>query len=44
VVGVQLFDSENPEELIKHNQTVSEKLTLLSHKPGRGSRELKDDF
>lgn len=44
VVGVPLFNAENPKSLKVQNHAVSEKLILLSHKPGRNSRDLKDDF
>ncbi len=44
VVGVRLFDTTSPETLKEHNLNVGEKLTLLSHKPGRSSRDLNDDF
>ena len=44
VVGVPLFGAENPKSLKAQNQLTSEKLALLSQKPGRGSSELKDNF
>jgi len=44
VVGVSLFGSDDPADLNDLNQSVSEKLALLSHKPGRSSRELKENF
>jgi len=44
VVGVSLFNSENPNSLKKQNQVVSEKLDLLAQKPGRNPSELKDNF
>lgn len=44
VVGVSLFNAENPKALRDQTQAANEKLTLLSHKPGRSTRELKDDF
>ena len=44
VVGVPLFNAENAKALKNRNELVAEKLALLSHKPGRSSRELKDDF
>ncbi len=44
VVGVPLFNSNTSNSLIEHNQIVSEKLALLSHKPGRSKRDLKDNF
>lgn len=44
VVGVPLFGAENARALKSRNELVDEKLVLLSHKPGRSSRELKDDF
>lgn len=44
VVGVSLFDTENSHTLKTQNQLVSEKLALLSQKPGRDASELKDNF
>lgn len=44
VVGVPLFNAENPGSLKMQNQEVSEKLALLVHKPGRNSSDLKDNF
>lgn len=44
VMGVPLFSAENPKALTMHNHATYEKLTLLSSKPGKNSRELKDDF
>jgi len=44
VVGVPLFGTEDHKSLDKHNQDVSEKLALLSFKPGRSRLELEDNF
>jgi len=44
VIGVPLFNTENLSSLKMQNQAQSEKLALLSQKPGRNSSDLKDNF
>lgn len=44
VVGVALFDTDDSAELIRHNNSLSDQLTLLSNKSSKDDPELKDDF
>jgi len=44
VVGVPLFNTENPQDIANHLDTVKERLTLLTRPAGKADNELKDAF
>lgn len=44
VVGVALFNADDSRYFILHNNSLTDQLTLLSHKSRKDDRELKDDF
>ncbi len=44
VVGVSLFNAENPQDINNHLDNVKERLALLTRPAKKADNELKDDF